>query len=76
MAIHSSILAWEIPQVVEPGGLQFLWSQSWTRTCVLDRVAGICLIDTNGVYTPSHVSCASRVSGTALPVTLDQAFNV
>ena len=31
MATHSSILAWEIPQLVEPGGLQSMGSQkSWT----------------------------------------------
>ena len=27
MAIHSSILAWEIPGTEEPGGLQSMWSQ-------------------------------------------------
>ena len=27
MAIHSSILAWKIPQTEEPGGLQSMWSQ-------------------------------------------------
>ena len=27
MAIHSSILAWEIPWTEEPGGLQSMWSQ-------------------------------------------------
>ena len=27
MAIHSSILAWKIPQMEEPGGLQSLGSQ-------------------------------------------------
>ena len=27
MATHSSILAWEIPQTEEPGGLQFMASQ-------------------------------------------------
>ena len=27
MAIHSSILAWRIPQTVEPGGLQYTRSQ-------------------------------------------------
>ena len=32
MAIHSSILAWEIPWIEEPGGLQCTGSQkSWTR---------------------------------------------
>ena len=31
MATHSSILAWEIPQIEEPGGLQSMGSQkSWT----------------------------------------------
>ena len=27
MATHSSILAWEISQIEEPGGLQFMGSQ-------------------------------------------------
>ena len=27
MAIHSSILAWEIPWTEEPGGLQYIGSQ-------------------------------------------------
>ena len=33
MATHSSILAWRIPWTEEPGGLQSLGSQSWTRMC-------------------------------------------
>ena len=32
MAIHSSILAWRIPWTEEPGGLQFMGSQSWDTT--------------------------------------------
>ena len=31
MATHSSILAWRIPWMEEPGGLQSMGSQSWTR---------------------------------------------
>ena len=31
MATHSSILAWTIPRTEEPGGLQSIGSQSWTR---------------------------------------------
>ena len=31
MATHSSILAWKIPWMEEPGGLQSMGSQSWTR---------------------------------------------
>ena len=31
MATHSSTLAWRIPLTVEPGGLQSVGSQSWTR---------------------------------------------
>ena len=30
-AIHSSILAWEIPWTEEPGGLQSMGSKGWTR---------------------------------------------
>ena len=31
MALHSSTLAWKIPWVEEPGGLQSMGSQSQTR---------------------------------------------
>ena len=31
MATHSSISAWRIPWTEEPGGLQSMGSQSWTR---------------------------------------------
>ena len=31
MATHSNIPAWKIPLTEEPGGLQCLASQSWTR---------------------------------------------
>ena len=31
IATHSSILAWRIPWTEEPGGLQSMGSQSWTR---------------------------------------------
>ena len=31
MATHSSILAWKIPWTEEPGGLQSMGSQNWTR---------------------------------------------
>ena len=33
MATRSSIPAWEIPRTEEPGGLQSMGSQSWTRLC-------------------------------------------
>ena len=33
MATHSSVLAWEIPWIEEPGGLQTVGSQSLTRPC-------------------------------------------
>ena len=31
MATHPGILAWRIPWTEEPGGLQFMGSQSWTQ---------------------------------------------
>ena len=31
MATHSSMLAWKIPWTEEPGRLQSMGSQSWTR---------------------------------------------
>ena len=32
MATHSNILAWEMPWMQEPGGLQFIGSQEWDMT--------------------------------------------
>ena len=34
MATHSSILAWEIPQTEEPGGLQSMVLQKWQTQLV------------------------------------------
>ena len=34
VATHSSILAWEIPRIEEPGGLQFMGSQTVRHTLV------------------------------------------
>ena len=31
MATHSSILAWRIPGMAEPGGMLSMGSQSWTQ---------------------------------------------
>ena len=31
MATQSSTLAWKIPQMEEPGGLQSMGSQNWTQ---------------------------------------------
>ena len=41
MATHPSILAWRIPWTEEPGGLQSLGSQGWTRLKQLSTL--ICL---------------------------------
>ena len=45
---HSSVLAWRIPWMEEPGGLQSVGSQSWTRlsmrACTVPLWSGI-LID-------------------------------
>ena len=41
MATHSCILAWEIPWKEEPGGLQSVGSQSWTRLSNLARMYGL-----------------------------------
>ena len=38
MATHSSILIWEISQTEEPGRLQSMRSQSWTRLSTPARV--------------------------------------
>ena len=38
MATHSRILAWKIPWTGEPGGLQSMGSQGWTRLSTHARV--------------------------------------
>ena len=40
MASHSSTLAWKIPWAEEPGRLQSMGSQSWTRLKWLSTHAG------------------------------------
>ena len=49
MATHSSIVAWNIPWTEEPGGLQFVGSQSWTHKH----------INTN--YRPSIKLCVGKI---------------
>ena len=39
MAVLSSILVWRIPWTEEPGGLQSIGSQSWTRLKLLSTQA-------------------------------------
>ena len=39
MAAHSSILAWRIPQIEEPGGLQSVGSQRVRHTVIHESVA-------------------------------------
>ena len=34
MATHSSIPAWRIPRIEEPGGLQSMGSQRWTQLSI------------------------------------------
>ena len=43
MAIHSSILAWEILWTEEPGGLQSMGSQRVKHTLATKQQAGDCL---------------------------------
>ena len=43
MAIHSSILAWRIPWTEEPGRLQSMGSQSWTRLNFLSFLKVSCV---------------------------------
>ena len=43
--MHSSILAWKIPWTEEPGGLQSVWSRSWTR---LSMHAHMCDVTCDG----------------------------
>ena len=41
MAVHSSVLAWKIPWTEEPGGLQSMGSQSWTRLTTLSHFSTV-----------------------------------
>ena len=55
MATQSSILAWRTPWIEEPGGLQSVELQSWTR--LSNRT-----ITTTGSLNPVFQSCTSRGS--------------
>ena len=48
MATHSSILARRIPWTEEPGGLQWVGSQSQTR--LSDQTTGACAVTTADMY--------------------------
>jgi len=58
MAIHSSILAWEIPWTEQPGGLQAMGSQrvghdlATEHTCTLTQ--GVSLYYTTPSHTHTH----------------------
>ena len=52
MATHSSILAWEISQIEEPGGLQFMRSQK-NQTWLNNRSAVDCHLSQGHHQTPS-----------------------
>ena len=58
MAIHSSILAWEIPWTEQPGGLQAMGSQrvghdlAAEHTCTLTQ--GVSLYYTTPSHTHTH----------------------
>ena len=49
MATNSCILAWEIPQTEEPGGLQSMGSQSVRHDLMTDHTGSIldCLVSSN-----------------------------
>ena len=53
MATHSSILAWRIPWTKEPGRLQSIESQSWTR------LSDLTLMHTRGLHS-GWCRCACR----------------
>ena len=42
MAPHSSVVSWRIPWTEEPGGLQPMGSQSWTRLSDLTTARAHC----------------------------------
>ena len=48
MATHSSILAWEVSRTEEPGGLESMVSQSWTRLSTHAHNTHICQYSSNG----------------------------
>ena len=56
MVTHSSILAWEIPWIEEPGGLQFMGSQRVRHDLVTKQHhTALCLLTTLFQQTDSHL---------------------
>ena len=65
MATHSSILAWRIPGMEEPGGLPSVGSHSQTR---LKRLSSSCTVPEEGVMgTPDLLAKSERNRGNLGP---------
>ena len=84
MATHSSVLAWRIPGMGEPGGLPSMGSQSRTRlkrlsscsrACNFSCYKGHCSVQTGSSdfhVNLSAVFCCSAVASTKKPVYFEQ----
>ena len=65
MATHSSTLAWRIPRTEEPGGLQFMGSQSWKQQKQLSTAHISSNSDSNHVCVFSRVNSNHNMYPTA-----------
>ena len=67
MATHSSVLAWRIPGMGEPGGLPYMWSHrvghNWSD---LAAAAALEIADINLIFTSNSLSVSSFVIWTTL----------
>ena len=70
MATHCSIFAWRIPWMEEPGGLQSMRSQSWTRLKLPSRHALVCMAGLGGA---GVLTLASGLPRRGLPPPLLEA---
>ena len=51
MATHSSVIAWEIPRIEEPGRLQSMRSQNWTTERLTLSLSALCTTYMTAYYT-------------------------
>ena len=67
METHSSILAWKIPWIDEPGRLQSIRLQIWTR---LERLSTYNTYISNNIYKYIHTLFFECVSRSVVPDSL------
>ena len=76
MATHSSILAWEIPWMEEPGGLQSMGWQSWTQLSDFTFTSSVLFLFRVQIQEMSYDISLSLFDLTSLSMRLSRSIHV